>query len=316
MVHLPRGTRIDNFIVGQLLGEGSFGAVYEVTSKDGSEKHALKVESTKSMPQVLRMEVQLLNTLDQLGFLRHFCRIHGKGRETRQQVSFNYVIMTLVGKSIQDLRMMSPAQHFNINTAVGVGIQSLEALQDLHSIGYLHRDVKPSNIATGRAEIGELQKIYMLDFGMARKYVKEDHPPFTIRHARERAEFRGTVRYAAISCHIGREQSRKDDCESWLYTLIELTNGRLPWCEEDMAQAGNWKQTARSNPILRAQLFEGCPAEYSEIMNHIDSLRYYDMPDYDKIFNLLRRSLASRKLAEHPYDWVDRRWPNVKIKRS
>jgi tau tubulin kinase len=133
---------------------------------------------------------------------------------------------------------MSPEQHFSINTAVGVGIQCLEALQDLHSIGYLHRDVKPSNIATGRAEIGELQKIYMLDFGMARKYVKEDHPPFTIRHARERAEFRGTVRYAAISCHIGREQSRKDDCESWLYMLIELTNGRLPWCEEDMAQVG------------------------------------------------------------------------------
>jgi hypothetical protein len=51
-------------------------------------------------------------------------------------------------------------------------------------------------------------------------------------------------------------------------------------------------------------------------MNHIDSLRYYDMPDYDKIFNLLRRSLASRQLAERPYDWVDRRWPNVKIKRA
>ena len=107
MVHLPPGTRINNFIVGQLLGKGAFGAVYEVTSKDGSEKHALKVEPTKSMPQVLRMEVQLLSALDQHGFLRHFCRIHGKGRKTRQQETFNYVIMTLVGKSIQDLRKVS-----------------------------------------------------------------------------------------------------------------------------------------------------------------------------------------------------------------
>lgn len=132
---------------------------------------------------------------------------------------------------------MCPPQHFNLNTAVGTGIQSLEALEDLHSIGYLHRDVKPGNITTGRVEIGELQKIYMLDFGMARKYVKEDKPPFTIRHPRERAGFRGTVRYAAISCHLEREQSRKDDCESWLYMLIELTSGKLAWRDvQDMAQ--------------------------------------------------------------------------------
>uniref|UniRef100_A0A914CXT0 Uncharacterized protein n=1 Tax=Acrobeloides nanus TaxID=290746 RepID=A0A914CXT0_9BILA len=83
-----------------------------------------------------------------------------------------------------------------------------------------------------------------------------------------------------------------------------------------MAQTGDWKQTARSNPIRRVQLFQGCTEEYSEIMDHIDSLRYYDQPDYDKIFNLLRRSLSSCQLAERPYDWVDPRWPNVQIKRA
>ena len=50
IVHLPPGTRIDNFIVGQLLGEGEFGAVYEVTSMDGRVKHALKIEATNAVP--------------------------------------------------------------------------------------------------------------------------------------------------------------------------------------------------------------------------------------------------------------------------
>lgn len=317
LVRLPPNTRIEKFLVGRVLGEGGFGAVYEVTSMDGREKYALKVEASNAVPQVLCMEVQLLGTLDQRGFLRHFGRIFGKGRETRPQGTFNYVVMTLVGKSIQDLRKMSPTQFFSVNTAIGIGIQSLEALEDLHSIGYLHRDVKPGNITVGRSEIGEMAKIYMLDFGMARKYVKEDFPPFTIRHPRERAGFRGTVRYAAISCHVEREQSRKDDCESWLYQLVELTNANLPWRDiADMKQVGDWKQSARSDPSRRARLFQGCPPEYSEIMDHIDGLRYYDKPDYERVYNLLRRSLTSRKIPERPYDWEDPRWPNVQIKRA
>lgn len=43
------------------------------------------------------------------------------------------------------------------------------------------------------------------------------------------AKFRGTVRYASLSCHIRRETCRKDDIESWLYQQIEVTRGALPW---------------------------------------------------------------------------------------
>lgn len=111
LVRLPPGTKIDNFIVGRVLGEGGFGAVYEVTSMDGKDKYALKVEATSAIPQVLCMEVQLLNMLDQRGFLRHFTRMFGRGRESRPQGTFNYVVMTLVGKSLQDLRKVSPL-HF------------------------------------------------------------------------------------------------------------------------------------------------------------------------------------------------------------
>uniref|UniRef100_A0A914CXR6 Protein kinase domain-containing protein n=1 Tax=Acrobeloides nanus TaxID=290746 RepID=A0A914CXR6_9BILA len=157
MVHLPPGTRIDNFIVGQLLGKGGFGAIYEI-------------EATTAVPQSSAWRYSCFAHWTSADSFCHFCRTHGKGRETLPQGTFNYVIMTLVEKSIQELRKMSPEQLFSINTAVG--IQSLEALPDLHSIGYLHRDVKPGHITTGRTEIGELQKIYMLNFGMARKYVK------------------------------------------------------------------------------------------------------------------------------------------------
>ena len=50
----------------------------------------------------------------------------------------------------------------------------LEALRDLHNIGFLHRDVKPANYTIGRAETSELRRIFLLDFGLARKYTKEN----------------------------------------------------------------------------------------------------------------------------------------------
>lgn len=57
----------------------------------------------------------------------------------------------------------------------------------------------------------ELQKIYVLDFGMARNFVHSDG---TMKKPPTAAGFRGTVRYAALSCHIHRELCRKDDVES------------------------------------------------------------------------------------------------------
>ncbi|PIC31678.1 hypothetical protein B9Z55_012294 [Caenorhabditis nigoni] len=106
---------------------------------------------------------------------------------------------------------------FRMGTAISVGRQSLEALEDMHNIGYLHRDVKPGNYTIGRAEVNELRKVYVLDFGMARKFAHEDG---TIKKPRNVAGFRGTVKYAPVSCHAGRELCRQDDCETWLYMLV------------------------------------------------------------------------------------------------
>lgn len=45
----------------------------------------------------------------------------------------------MVGPSLQDHRKALPGQKFSIGCALSVGIQSLEAIEDLHAIGFLHR---------------------------------------------------------------------------------------------------------------------------------------------------------------------------------
>ena len=42
---------------------------------------------------------------------------------------------------------------FSLSTSLRVGMQCLEAIEDLHNIGYLHRDLKPGNYAIGREQV-------------------------------------------------------------------------------------------------------------------------------------------------------------------
>uniref|UniRef100_A0A7E4V7W2 non-specific serine/threonine protein kinase n=1 Tax=Panagrellus redivivus TaxID=6233 RepID=A0A7E4V7W2_PANRE len=304
LVQLDQGAKVERWIIDKKLGEGAFGAVYKCSDKTG--QYALKVEGVNEPIQLLKMEVFVLNELSKSGG-RHFCKIEDKGRVN----SFNYVVMTLVGKSLQDLRLAAPGKKFSVGTAISVGIQCLEALEDLHGIGYLHRDVKPANYTIGRAEIKEVRKVYVLDFGMARKFVHEDG---TIKKPRTVAGFRGTVKYAPVACHAQREMCRLDDLETWLYMQVELTKGSLPWRNlKDMDEIGRFKKSCRFDLPLK-QLFGGCPREYIDVMRTIDGGRFFDEPDYQRIYGLLKSAMRNLNATEFPYDWE--RWEEERKKRE
>lgn len=177
--------------------------------------------------QVLMMDVTVLRETTNHNF-RHFCRLFDSGRYR----DVYYVVMTLVGPSLHDLRKVKTIyisflilvlfqarqpEHFTMGTAIGAAIQALEAIEELHRIGYLHRDIKPGNYSIGLAERGEQQRIFMLDFGMCRRYIKEDR---TLRRPRQAAGFRGTPRYAALRCHMNLECCRADDVESWVSSIL------------------------------------------------------------------------------------------------
>ncbi|CAI4223335.1 unnamed protein product [Auanema sp. JU1783] len=291
---LHPGQSIERWAIEKKLGEGAFGAVYQVRDPTGC--YALKVESAHAKYQTLKMEVHVLTELSNKNN-RHFVRIMDRGRFG----AFNFVVMTLVGKSLHDLRKESPSQHFSLPCAIGVGIQTLEAVQDLHEIGYLHRDLKPANYSIGRAENGEIRKIYVLDFGMCRKFISDDG---IIRRPRSQAGFRGTARYASLACHLNQDLSRKDDVENWLYMQIEMTIGRVPWKHtNDIGQIGEYKKRCRHPPGINDLFPPNCPQEYRTIMTMLDETDYYGTPPYESIYQILRNILARTGRQEFPYDW-------------
>ncbi|KAI1724618.1 protein kinase domain-containing protein [Ditylenchus destructor] len=202
-------------------------------------------------------------------------------------------------KTEKELRRKNPSEKFSMGTALSIGVKCVDAIEELQSLlGVLHRDIKPGNFAIGDPN---KRQIYLIDFGMARQFLDTEGK---ILPPRLSVGFRGTFRYASISCHIARELCRKDDLESWLYMQIELTRGRLPWKDlKTQDEVCQLKQRCRDDDKLN-ELFGGCPQEYVEIMRYLETVQYCDKPDYSKVTGLLRKAIILNGFKEDsPYDW-------------
>ncbi|KAK8770762.1 hypothetical protein V5799_012772 [Amblyomma americanum] len=271
------------------IGGGGFGEIYEGLDLMSKELVALKLESAKQAKQVLKMEVAVLKKLQGR---EHVCRFIGCGRNDR----FNYVVMQLQGKNLAELRRAQPRGAFSLSTTLRLGLQILRAIQSIHEVGFLHRDVKPSNFAMGRTQHSS-RKVYMLDFGLARQYVTTTGE---VRPPRAAAGFRGTVRYASVNAHKNKEMGRHDDLWSLFYMLVEFVNGQLPWRKiKDKEQVGLMKEKYDHRLLLKH-----LPSDFRQFLEHISSLDYYDRPDYPVLAGLFEHCMKRRGVRDSdPYDW-------------
>lgn len=179
----------------------------------------------------------------------------------------------------------------------------LEALEELHSFGFVHRDVKPSNFAI-QEESGKTN-IYLIDFGLCRQFRSSTNGQ--VKPPRENTQFRGTTRYASLAAHRAEELSPKDDLESWFYVVVELMIGELPWGslrqdEKDAVKA--LKEKARTDEGL-VQMLTYCPrVEFRQLLKYLDGLDYYSQPDYNLCRELIRLAMKNNDISgEEPYDW-------------
>ncbi|VDP37165.1 unnamed protein product [Soboliphyme baturini] len=289
---LSVGTILNNsWQVRNALAHGSFGQVFVGVNLFTGCKVAIKAEPSTSSAFTLRTEVLILQKLKGKP---HMPEYYGYGCTA----SVFYVVMQLLGRNLSELKKTTSLDMFSAATTFRLGMQMLESIEQLHDIGYLHRDIKPGNFVIGKRANGQHKVVYLIDFGLARQYV--DPVTGSIKPPRTNCGFRGTMRYASVNSHKGRDLCRADDLWSLFYSMLEMIRGQLPWRKiHDRQALLVAKQETDFYSILEAY-----PPELHRMFNHLHSLNYYCRPNYSMLSKAFRARLASYKVRDStPFEW-------------
>ncbi|KAL3993886.1 Protein kinase domain family protein [Acanthocheilonema viteae] len=274
----------NRYTIEKKLGRSDYNQIYRACDNVKSRPVVVKIATPKLDPRRMKIE-QMVLTL--LRGKNHFVTLIGMG----QIHDVPYLIMDLVGRNLADIRKQYPPKRLQPITAYRISVQVISALHDLHTAGFLHRNIKPSNICIGRG--AQRRVIYLLDLGMARMFTEIDG---RIRKPRHYAGFRGTPRYVSLTVHARAETGPRDDLIAWFYSMIELIYGKLPW--SNLIAAKDIEEAKRKETF--ESLCKDQPNASLEFAKHIASLNATTMPDYQYLCTIFK---TIKYKDDSPFEW-------------
>lgn len=268
------------------LGKGGFGQVYmgrrvsvpySSTKKGlGAVEVALKFErqNSKGCSNGPPCEWQVYN---KLGGSHGVPKVHYKG----SQGDYYVMVMDMLGPSLWDVwKNKNPMP---TEMVACIAIEAISILENIHSKGYVHGDVKPENFLLGPSGTPDEKKLFLADLGLATKW--RDTKGVHVGYDQRPDVFRGTVRYASVHAHLGRVSSRRDDLESLAYTLVFLLCGCLPWqgYQGDNKSFLVCKKKMAMSPERLCSLY---PEPFKQFLEHVVNLKFDEDPNYAEYISL------------------------------
>ncbi|AHC25045.1 serine/threonine-protein kinase [Mycolicibacterium neoaurum] len=208
---MHEGTPFGRYRLATMLGRGGMGEVWRAFDTAMNRWVALKVlppslADDNTYQRRFRREAQVAAGLDE----PHIVPIHDFGEIDGRL----YVTMRLIeGRTIQELLEGGPLPP---HRAVGIAEQIAAALHAAHTVGLVHRDVKPSNILVTPADFA-----YLIDFGIARA---SDGTKLT-----STGSTIGTVAYMAPERLSTDSSDARADIYALTCVLHECLTGRQPF---------------------------------------------------------------------------------------
>ncbi|PIO76536.1 hypothetical protein TELCIR_01408 [Teladorsagia circumcincta] len=140
-------------------------------------------------------------------------------------------VMTLLDRNLEKLKE-NLRGFFRPTSVYHLAAEALSAIEDVHVLGYVHRDIKPTNFCVGLQAAAV--RLFLIDFGEAVKIGKN------IKFATPDAY---TLPYMAIDAHKRAAAKPKMDLEAWFYTFSEML----------YPQILTWKQSYNEAEIMDAK---------------------------------------------------------------
>ncbi len=224
------------------LGSGGMGVVYQAVDVLLEREVAVKKlrGEFSSSPDVARRflrEAKIQARLNHPNIAQLFTCM--------QQGDTFYIVMEFIAGT--PLNRLIPLSYERL---LPLAIQMLDTLEYAHSMGVLHRDIKPDNLMITPA--GSLK---IMDFGIA-------HVLGSTRHTREKI-IMGTLEYISPERIVGKDPDRRSDIYSLGAVLFEALTGRLPF--ESKSEYALLRQHMEDVPPRVRDLVPECP-EFIELL--------------------------------------------------
>jgi len=271
-------TEIGPLLIKTSLGEGSFGSVFEADIGSTGKAVALKVAKPNLLSGLFKPHFTITNygdvshecyMLSLLSSKSGFPRVYA----TNFDGPYKYYAMELLGK---DLFQIQQEYDGKVPTKVVIAIasQMLNRLESLHSLGYLMYDIHLGNFLVHDA------RVYAIDLAMAFPFMSNGkHIEFGDSFLPN--QYKNHVLASRVDS-LGFTVSRRDELERFLYLLVILNVGSLPW---DGIKTG--KEMIRKK--LTASLRDICQGEawwLGAAFKYVFSMRFEDEPNYNFFRNL------------------------------
>jgi eukaryotic-like serine/threonine-protein kinase len=216
----------------QTLGEGGMGAVYKARDLELDRLVALKVirpELAKNPAIIERFKQELL--LSQRVTHRNVIRIYDLGEGD----GVKFITMEFIEG--QDLRsLIFEKKKLPPEESVAIMEQVCLALDAAHSVGVIHRDLKPQNIMRDHSG-----RILVMDFGLARTLEGDGMT--------QTGALVGTMEYMSPEQALAKELDQRSDIFSAGLIFYELLTGQMPFRAESALASLIKRTQERARPI-------------------------------------------------------------------
>ncbi|NOZ86769.1 MAG: protein kinase [Deltaproteobacteria bacterium] len=275
---LCAGSKVgDRFMLLDLLGRGGMGWVYKAKDLALDEIVALKVlreqgfeDSDVSLAR-FKQEIKLARKITHPHVVRIFDFMELEGIKL---ISMEYV----EGKTLKEIIKENGPMELSFGLKVILEISA--ALAKAHSMGIVHRDVKPQNVIIDKKGIAKV-----LDFGIARMQNAEG---FT----RDGRSF-GTPEYMSPEQIMGRSQDRRSDIYSLGCLMYELFTGKTIFFADNAMSVAMKQVKEEPEPIrnLNPSVPKALEDIIMKMLHKVPELRFNNVVEIDSAI----RSAFSRK---------------------
>jgi eukaryotic-like serine/threonine-protein kinase len=240
------GKTIAQYRILEKVGEGGMGVVYKAQDLTLNRIAALKflphhLTTNEAEQDRFLQEAQAASALNH----PNVCIIYGLAKEDDQLfIAMEYVDGTTLQRKIAGGGLL-------LKDALGYALQIGEALQEAHSKGIVHRDVKAENIM-----VTAKNQIKVMDFGLAKLKgsMKLTRSSSTV----------GTAAYMAPEQIQGGEVDARSDIFSFGIVLFEMLTGHMPFRGEH--DAAMMYSILNEQPQSLRQYRDDCPPDLDRIV--------------------------------------------------